>query len=174
MEGVILTKPETPPVDIVDILIQSCKDKLTEQLLLTRTPELDSFGHTAIEEQDGCTSVETYVKGVLENMCLDYYLSTSAEGRPLAMISGLLDEDGTFTALVSLHNSDANGSTAYVYAPDFIDEALVAQYVELGCLRWLCHTHKTQDLPPYLLDQGFVDVSQDEDDFRVLQGPFGW
>ncbi|MCT2531025.1 hypothetical protein N2382_09155 [SAR92 clade bacterium H921] len=174
MNGVILSKPETPPVDIVDTLIQACKGKLAEQLLLTRTPDLDGFGCTAIEEKDGFTSIESYVKAVLAGMCTDHYLTTTAEGRPMAILSGALDKDGTFTVLVSLYNTDDNGSTAYVYEPDFIDEALISQYVELGCLRWLCGANRPQDLPPYLLEQGFVDVSQDEDDFRVLHGPFGW
>ena len=65
MEGVILTKPNEIPADAVAAMIPACKVKLIEQLQLVRTPELDAFGHTAIENKGGATSVEIYIQGAL-------------------------------------------------------------------------------------------------------------
>lgn len=174
MEGVILTKHDEIPADAVAAMLPACKAKLIEQLQLVRNPELDSFGHTAIENKDGCASVESYIEAALAGFCSDHFLSTDADGRPLALISGFLEDDGTFIVNVSLHNTDAGGSTAYVYSEDFLDDALIEQYIALGCLRWECRTNMGGDLPQYLSDQGFIEVTEPDDNYRTLQGPFGW
>ena len=174
MEGVILTKTNEIPADAVAAMFPACKVKLIEQLQLVRTPELDAFGHTAIENKDGATSVELYIQGALAGHCSDHFLSSDADGRPLALISGILQDDGTFITLVSLHNTDAQGSTSYVYSDDFVDEALIEQYVALGCDRWEIRTNIGTPHPAYLSDQGFIEVTGPDDNYRTLQGPFGW
>ena len=175
MNGIIITKPHNPPWDEVSLMVDSCKDKLVEQLHLRRTfSDDDGYGSTAIESKHGCTSLEGYVRSLLEVMCKDYFLTTDADGHPLALIAGHLQDDDTFDVRVSLHIRDANGSTAYVYDDDFQSEDLIAQYNQLGCARYRCYAFLGQAMPAYLEQQGFVDITSPEDNFRTIQGPWGW
>jgi len=174
MTGLIITKTDGVPGEAASVLLQSCKLELAGQLELTLKPELNSFGCTAIEELFGFNSVETYVAALLANHCCDHFLSTDANGRPMVLVSGNVDEDGTFEVLFSMHNKDSEGSTEYMCDPDFFSEDLTEQYIALGCQRWLTRADQATEVPQYMLEQGFVDVTTDETEPRTLQGPFGW
>lgn len=174
MIGVIITKPTELPYLEIDAMIQSCKLKLIDQLQLTRVPDLDSFGSTAIDTKGGASSVEQYAWDCLKTHCPDFYLTTDANGHPLALIGGILQDDGTFDVRMSLHNDDENGSSAYVYDIDFQSEDLIEQYNALGCERYRCFMNFGVEVPDYLEQQGFINISEPEDNFITLQGPWGW
>lgn len=150
MEQVILTKHYQVPVDAVAFLLPACKAKLVKQLQLVRQPELDSFGHTAIEEKTGCTSVESYVSTALVGVCSDHFLTVDADGRPLALISGVLEDNGTFIVVMALHD-------------DYLNDNLIEQHAKFGCSRWECHPEFPTDLPQYFTDQGPVDDTEPDD-----------
>lgn len=174
MIGVIITKPNELPLADVAVMIQSCKHKVVEQLQLERTPELDTFGLTAIEDVGGCSSVERYVATINEMFCADYFLTTDANGRPLCFHGGTLLDDGTFEIRMVLHNADATGSKSYIYDADWYSEDLIAQHQALGCSRLKALALRPHSQPDYVALQGWVDVSVPDEDFITLQGPWGW